>query len=87
MPHQGRGLYDTFIEGPANPSSARGFAASVTPGYACVSSVCLLPQDWRMLGLLAYEIPTDSESRHKARYSHPFGCWHGCRLSMLILIT
>ena len=34
-----------------------------------------------------YEIPTGSESGHKARLSHPFGCWHSCRPSMLILIT
>ena len=45
MPHQGRGSYDTFIGGPANPSSAGDFSASVTPGNACVSSVCLLTQD------------------------------------------
>ena len=35
----------------------------------------------------AYEIPTDSESGHKARLYNPFGCWHSCRPSMLILIT
>ena len=34
-----------------------------------------------------YEIPTDSESGHKARLYNPFGCWHSCRPSMLILIT
>ena len=105
----------------------------VTPGNACLSSVCLLPS-FRIGGSQAYvqgirvwtlsdvpcsrkvvvtykgadgdkagpstdtdkgnptvtptyEIPTDSESGHKARHSLSFGCWHSCRPCMLILIT
>ena len=57
-PHQGRGLYDTFIEAqsPSHPSSATDIAASVTPGNACCSRVCLPPpgpKDARITGVCA----------------------------------
>ena len=60
-PHQGRGFYDTLLEGPAQPSSTRDIKAFVTPDNAqtCLVTPAFLvfawfPQDRRMLGSQAY---------------------------------